>query len=52
MLRGMPLGMMILDMARGMCRDIATGVGMVRHIGVGPEAYPFPAAYRSSHADV
>ena len=38
MLPGMFLGMMVLDMALGMAHDIATGVGMVRDFGVGPEA--------------
>ena len=40
MLRGMPvgIGMMVLDMNLGMAPDTATGVGMVRDIGVGPEA--------------
>ena len=52
MLRGMVLGMMVLDMALGMARDTATGVGMVRDIGVGAEADLFPVPYRNSNAAV
>ena len=42
----------VVDMALGMAFDIATGVGCVRDIGVGREAYPYPAAYPNSSVEL
>ena len=44
---GMPL-----DMAPRMALDTATGVGMVPDIGLGREAYPYPAAFPNSRVEV
>ena len=43
---------MVRDMALGMALDTATGVGMVRDIGVGREALPYHAVYPNTKADV
>ena len=43
---------MVLDMALGISLDTATGEGMGRDIGVGREAYAYPAAYPNSNSEV
>ena len=43
---------MVLHMALGMALDIATGVEIVRDIGLSREAYPYPAAYPNSNMEL